>query len=317
MDTASPAGPRRAVVDIGTNSVKLLVVELGPEGPMPILEQSRQTRLGEGFYAAHRLQPGPIALTATAVAEFAALARTHGAPGIRVIATSAARDARNQEELLQAITLASGLKVEIISGDQEAEWAFQGVTSSPLLAGQRLLILDLGGGSAEFILGEHGHRQFSRSYQLGCVRLLERLAPPDAPTPADLAQCRDYVYQFLATHVSADLRSLWSSQATAPLLVGTGGTVTILGRLENRMTDFDRTRLETTELTVDSVRNWVDRLWSLPLMDRRRLTGLPANRADVILMGSVVYEQVMETFHLPALRLSTRGLRFAAAMAGV
>ena len=145
--------PRRAVIDIGTNSVKLLVAEVAGATVTPLLEQSEQTRLGRGFYETHRLQPEAIRQTAQAVAEFAGRAGKFSPVSTRVIATSAARDALNAAELIAAIKASAGLPVEIISGEQEADWAFLGVTSDPALAGQPLLILDVGGGSTEFILG--------------------------------------------------------------------------------------------------------------------------------------------------------------------
>ena len=151
---------RRAVIDIGTNSIKLLVGEVIEGSVHPIDERSEQTRLGAGFYDTHQLQPVPIARTASAVARFVAQARDAGAESIRIIATSAARDAENAADLLEAVRRAAGLRVEIISGDKEAEWVFRGVTSHPGLPRKRLLILDVGGGSTEFILGKSDHHSF-------------------------------------------------------------------------------------------------------------------------------------------------------------
>src|SRR5271165_1646513 len=138
---------RRAVIDVGTNSIKLLVAEVTGEIVEPVCETSEQTRLGAGFFDTHRLQAPAIAQTARAVASFAAKARELQAVTTRVIATSAARDAVNPGDLTSAIARAAGLKVEIISGEQEADWAFQGVTTDPQLAQAPLLLLDVGGGS--------------------------------------------------------------------------------------------------------------------------------------------------------------------------
>ena len=140
-------GARRAVIDIGTNSVKLLVADVEGAEVRPVREESRQTRLGQGLYTRQRLQAGPIAKTAAAAAEFAARARDHQAASIRVIATSAARDALNSQELTDAIERSCGLRVEIISGAQEADLVFQGVTSDPALAAMPLVLLDVGGGT--------------------------------------------------------------------------------------------------------------------------------------------------------------------------
>src|SRR5437879_4940305 len=134
---------RRAVIDVGTNSIKLLVADVSDHDVKPVYEDSKQTRLGQAFYQTHRLQAGAIASTVRAVAHFAESAREHNAASIRVFATSAARDAINPEELTAAIEAASGLKVEIISGDLEADWVFQGVTSDARLAKTPLLLLDV------------------------------------------------------------------------------------------------------------------------------------------------------------------------------
>ena len=152
---------RRAVIDVGTNSVKLLVADVQGREIKPVCEESKQTRLGQGFYETHQLLPEAIANTAQAVAIFVAQAQANEARHIRVIATSAARDAGNASELITAIERASGHRPEIISGEQEADWAFQGVTTDPALANMPFLLLDVGGGSTEFILG-HGEQKYFR-----------------------------------------------------------------------------------------------------------------------------------------------------------
>ena len=314
---SSPSGHRvrRAVIDIGTNSVKLLVAEVSGNRVEPLVERSEQTRLGRGFYETRRLQPDALAHTARVVAEFAAQARELGTVALRVIATSAARDAANSAELTAAVQKASGLPVEIISGEQEADWAFRGVTSDPLFTGQPLLIVDVGGGSTEFILGEGDRQRFRHSYALGTVRLLEHLPHSDPPTHAEWARCRaavdGYIEQVVHPVVASELRSF---AARAVQLVGTGGTTSVMARIELNMTDFDRDRIEALRLSREQVRRQRERLWSLPLADRKKIVGLPADRADVILTGVPIYEALMERFDFPELRVSTRGVRFAAVM---
>ncbi len=310
---------RRAVIDVGTNSVKLLVADVVGEQVHPACEQSKQTRLGKGFYETHRLQPDPISATARAVGEFTAIAREYNAESIRVIATSAARDATNSGDLVSAIEQASGLKLEIISGDQEAEWAFHGATTNPELARHPLLLLDVGGGSTEFIVGQGEHKHFRHSFPLGTVRLMEKILHGDPPKPEELEQCREWLRDFHALEIKPKLVSAlkWETKLHAGdriQLVGTGGTATILARMEARMDDFDRERIEATRLSAERVRWHTERLWNLSLAEREKITGLPKNRADVILTGVVIYESVMEQFGFPEMRVSTRGLRFAAVM---
>jgi len=314
---------RRAVIDVGTNSIKLLVADVSGHDICPVCEDSKQTRLGQAFYETHRLQPGAIAATAKAVAQFAATARKHEAVSIRVIATSAARDALNPEALTGAVETASGLKVEIISGDLEADWVFQGVTTDPRLAQAPLLLLDIGGGSAEFIVGQGEQKHFRRSFPLGSVRLLEKIPPSDPPKPEELAACRQWLKDFLQAEVRPKLepalqREIKKYSAEGPVqLVATGGTASILARIEAKLENYDRERIEATRLTLERLHRHVERLWRIPIEERKTIIGLPPNRADVILPGAAIYEAIMEVFAFTELRISTRGLRFAAVMAPI
>ena len=316
--TAAPpsSSQKRAVIDIGTNSVKLLVAAVAGHDVRPLHEASKQTRLGKGFYETHQLQADALAQTADAVKTFATSASAFGAETIRVIATSAARDAKNPRDLTDAVAHASGLAIEIITGEQEAHLAFRGVTSDPELAAHPLLLLDVGGGSTEFILGHGSRKDFCHSFPLGSVRLLEKFPISDPPAPAELAACRAYLKEFLRREVrpklDAELR--YEFKFDRVRLVGTGGTTTILARMEAQLDDFDRDRIEAVRLSAAGVRAHVERLWSLPLAERKQVIGLPSKRADVILTGAVIYETVMEELGFTELRVSTRGLRFAAVM---
>jgi exopolyphosphatase/guanosine-5'-triphosphate,3'-diphosphate pyrophosphatase len=305
---------RRAVIDIGTNSVKLLVADVDSAFVVPILEESEQTRLGKGFYETQILQPDVVADTARAVAQFAGIARASNAVSLRVIATSAARDAQNQAEFLEAIKRASGLEVDIISGQVEADLVYQGVRSDPELAGRRLLILDVGGGSSEFMIGQGEFPEFSRSFALGSVRLLEMMRPSDPPTSAELERCRGYLRKFFAEQIRQPLAVALADGRERTTLVGTGGAATILARMEFALDKYQRQEIEGACIPIESIHNWMKKLWSMPLAERRRITGLPKKRADVILMGMAIYEAVLEEFGFAEFRASTRGLRFAAVM---
>src|SRR6266850_1479980 len=236
---------RRAVIDVGTNSIKLLVAEVAGHDVRPLLEDSKQTRLGRGFYETHRLQPEAIAATAKAVAKFADAARELRAASIRVIATSAARDAVNPQDLASAIQQACGLNVEIISGELEADLVFQGVTTDPALAREPLLLLDVGGGSTEFILGQGEQKHFRQSFPLGAVRLMEAVPHSDPPTPEQLAACRRFLREFLRAEVRPKLEpALRKEQELCAgggrvQLVGTGGTTSILARMEAKLGSYD------------------------------------------------------------------------------
>jgi exopolyphosphatase / guanosine-5'-triphosphate,3'-diphosphate pyrophosphatase len=305
---------RRAVIDVGTNSVKLLVADISDSEVTPVCEESKQTRLGRGFYKTHLLQADAISATAEAVKKYSAQAKTLEVKKIRVIATSAARDALNASDLLSAIKISSGLGVEIISGEQEADWAFEGVASDPKLASFPLLIIDVGGGSTEFILGEGRHQHFRNSFRLGTVRLLEFLQPGDPPGLEALARCRNWLKDFLGNQIAPELEPAIRGWDSNIQLVGTGGTTTILARMEKQLPIFDREQIESARLTLAQVRAHVERTWNISLEERKKIIGLPPKRADVILTGLAIYEAVMARFGFDELRISTRGLRYAAVL---
>lgn len=322
MDNVAHMQPaRRAVIDVGTNSVKLLVADVAGSEVQPVSEQSHQTRLGQGFYETHRLRPEAIEVTAKVVAGFAARAHEAQAVSVRVFATSAAREAVNRDDLTAAIEGAAGLKVEVISGEQEADWGFRGVMTNPELARLPLLLLDVGGGSTQCVVGRGGQRVSGHSFPLGTVRLMETLRCSDPPTTAELAGCRQWLKEFLLREMRPRLimdQSILAAAATETgegvQLVGVGGTASILGCMEAGLVAFDRPRLEATRLRAQRVTWHLERLWGLPLEERKQIIGLPKNRADVILMGVAIYQAVMEEFGFRELRISTRGLRFAAVM---
>ena len=174
---------------------------------------------------------------------------------------------------------------------------FQGVTTDPVLAYEPLLLLDVGGGSAEFIVGQGRQKWFSQSFPLGTVRLLEKNPPSDPPTKDELTRCRAWIGDFLEKEVKPVL-NLKVSDATGAhefnagsqlTLVGTGGTTSILGRMEAKLETYDRAKIEATRLSRERMHWHVEHLWSLPLEERKHIVGLPPNRADVILIGVAIY----------------------------
>lgn len=302
--------PTRAVIDIGTNSVKLLVANVSAEQIDPEFEGSEQTRLGAGFYETHQLSSKAIGKTAEAVAAFIEKAKHFKPVSLDVIATSAARDAVNQSELVEAIRVAAKKELKVISGEQEAEWAFHGVASDPTLAQAELLVMDIGGGSTEFVVGAKGERRAGRSFQVGTVRLLEKFPPSDPPTAAERDKCLKWLRKFFADEIRPFLRAHLESKNS--MLVSTGGTASILGRLKWKLTRYDRERIEGTVLAAKELAEQTAHLWSLPLEARKHLPGMPASRADVIIMGAAILEAATEALGFAEARISARGLRYGA-----
>lgn len=305
----------RAVIDVGTNSVKLLVAEVEGNTVTPLLEESAQTRLGQGFYETHVLQAEAIQNTAQVVRDFIQTAGRFHPQCVHVFATSAARDAINRDDLIQAIRVTTGLDLIVISGEQEADWAFQGVTTDPLFKNHDLLVMDVGGGSTEFVFGRGDHRTFARSFQIGSVRLLEKFPHSDPPLPAEFESCRDWLHSFVREQVQPAIAEPLQNFRTHGLrLVGTGGTASILARIEFALDSYDRERIEGALISRARLNQHLQHLWSVPLQVRQQIVGLPTKRADVILTGAMVYAVVMQVFGFDTLQVSTRGLRFAAVL---
>lgn len=302
-------------MDVGTNSVKVLVADVGEDGVHPIWEKSRQTRLGSNLYATGLLSTESMAATHAAVAEFAVAARARGALSLRIIATSAAREARNASELVQLLADASGVTPEVISGEQEARWAFEGVTSRPGLRELPLLVIDVGGGSTEFVLGRAGHLSYQRSFSLGSVRLLETLAPGDHPGDVGLRRCRTWLREFLSREVLPTLQPALT-QVRPAQVIGVGGTTAILAMIRHEQADFHRELIESTVFSTEHLEEMIRELWNLPLAERQRIPGLPPERADVILTGAAIYCGILEGIAFPELRISTRSLRYGALLSG-
>ncbi len=308
---------RRAVIDIGTNTVKLLVAEVRVGQVMPITAKDATTRLGEGAHDTQRLSSAAISRTVETIAHFAAEARALDAVDIKAIATSAARDATNRDDFLNAVRRQCGLTVQMISGGREAELIFRGVCSDSAWASQPLLVMDIGGGSTEFIQGVDGKIERHHSLQLGAVRMTERFGETQ--------------FAELCTSLHDTLRRELAGYGLSDrCLIGTGGTILTLvnialcGRdigapISERSGPTGRagntaatTSPDHMTLTCEEARLIIGRLHALSFSDRRNVPGLPPERADIIVAGGAIAVAAMEALGVAGLTASVRGLRFGA-----
>ncbi|MEI8314196.1 MAG: Ppx/GppA family phosphatase [Verrucomicrobiota bacterium] len=283
---------RRAVIDIGTNTVKLLVADIRDGQVFPVVSKDLTTRLGEGVDATRQLSPAAIARTVAAITGYVADAQELAVADLTAFTTSAARDAGNRQEFLAAVHRQSGLTVEVLTGQREAELIFRGVASDPAWSTNQLLVLDIGGGSAEFIQGAAGKIDRWQSLPLGAVRLTE--------------QFRDRSFAELAEYLRTTLRAALTGYGVAGRqFIATGGATITLGRVATGKTD-------RTELTFEAVRGLVAQLNALPLAELRKVPGLPPDRADIIVAGGAVLMFAMEALGAMDLTISTRNLRYGA-----
>lgn len=293
---------RYAAIDVGTNSVLLLVAEKAEDGRFKaVLERSEITRLGKGVDKTKRLAPDALEATLSVIERFAREARESGAQKLVVSATSAARDATNGHEFLDGAKARAGVTVEIISGDEEARLSFASAHAD--FGGKRpLVVLDIGGGSTEFIFGDvKGAVSFRRSFDVGAVRLTERHVHSDPPSAYELES------------IDSMLTEQFAQVPKAPddfSMVGVAGTVTTLCAVARGVDPYDPARIHGAVLTLAEIEATVQRLDALPVGLRKTLPGVQARRADVIVAGGHVLLASMRALGATELTVSDRGLRW-------
>jgi exopolyphosphatase / guanosine-5'-triphosphate,3'-diphosphate pyrophosphatase len=293
---------RVAAVDCGTNTVKLLVAELdattGDE--VELVRESRMVRLGQGVDRTGELATEALDRLFAAVDEYAALVREHDVEAVRFCATSAARDARNAEVFLSGVEQRLGVRPEIIAGADEARLSFDGATRGLGEAAAPLLVIDIGGGSTELVLGTaHGQVEVGHSLDIGSVRMTERHLHGDPPTAEEVDGAAAQVEAALDTLAGFGLDL--GRTATAVAVSGTGLTVSA-AVLD--LPGFDREALHHAVVPVDGVRAATARLLGMTVAERRALPYMHPGRADVIGAGAMILDRVLRRCGVDELRVS-------------
>jgi exopolyphosphatase/guanosine-5'-triphosphate,3'-diphosphate pyrophosphatase len=298
---------RVCAVDIGTNSVRTIVADVRPPSVVEVVHcDGLITRLGEGLDASNRLKPGAIERTVDAAARFVRHGRELGATAFKLVATSAARDAENGEELLQALRDATDVETEVVTGRREAQLVLAGVKAGGLLGNADALVVDVGGGSTELIACPHDGPPELRSVNVGAVRLTERFLTSDPPTGEEMH----------AASCAADevLRPAIGDAGHASL-IGLGGTITTMAAMLQELKEYDPAKVHGYRLTLDETGKLLARAASLPLVERKTLPGLSPARADIIVGGMIVVRAVLRAAKSESMRLSTAGILHGIALA--
>ncbi|HTQ07698.1 MAG TPA: Ppx/GppA phosphatase family protein [Polyangiaceae bacterium] len=299
-------GERVATLDIGTNSVLLLIAEATAEGPRAVLERATITRLGEGVDRTRTLAPAARARTLECLAGYADDMRRLGVVACRAVGTSALRDAAGGGDFTREAEAVLGVAPQVIAGEREAALTFRGALSG-LSARGPVTVFDVGGGSTEIVNGtrDGGARvDAAVSLDIGSVRLFERHVRSDPATPDELARVRADIDGALAA----------APRATGPrVLVGVAGTVTTLAAVALELDSYDPARVHGSVLALARVEELAQRLGALPLAARKTLRGLEPKRADVIVVGSLIVERVMHFMRASELVVSDRGVRWGLA----
>jgi exopolyphosphatase / guanosine-5'-triphosphate,3'-diphosphate pyrophosphatase len=286
--SSEPTAEPVAAVDIGTNSVRLLVAEPGDgDGLVPLERLMRITRLGRGVDAGGRLDPAAIERTVAVLEEYRAGIDRHGVTRVRMTATSAARDAANRDEFFDAAEAAVGVRPELLSGTEEAELSFRGAVAELDPALGPFLVVDIGGGSTEFSFGST-KPEGSLSTDMGCVRFTEKYLAHDPPRPEELVAALSVAEAFVD-----DVRIAIPDSDAARTFVGLAGTVTTAAAVEIGLATYDRDRIHHFVLTKEAAEDVFRTLATEDRATRMTNPGLEEARADVIVGGMCILVTIM------------------------
>lgn len=279
---------RVAVIDCGTNSIRLLISDIVGENKTDVVREMRIVRLGQDVDKTGHLADEAIIRTLTATREFAALITTLGADRIRFCATSAARDADNAEEFSDAIEGIIGVRPVVLTGEEEAKASFLGAAGD--LPVVRTLVVDIGGGSTELIVGTGDHVEWSVSLNIGSVRMTERYLSSDPPTVAEASDCIAYLDTIL-DKVIGEIEPIET-------FVGVAGTVTTVAAHTLAIPSYDSDAIHHAELKLGDVSNACISLARMTVADRRALPFMHPGRADVIGGGALILDRLIERLPL-------------------
>jgi len=279
---------RVAAIDCGTNSIRLLIADVLDGRLHELHRDMRIVRLGQGVDATGRFAPAALARTRSALDDYTALLRQFQVPKVRMVATSATRDAANREEFFAMTAEVLDFAVaEVITGEEEAALSFHGAVAELDSADAPFVVVDLGGGSTELVLGS-GEVEASFSADIGCVRLTERCLHSDPPTASEVAAAREVVRERLGEALRAvpvDRARTW---------VGVAGTMTTLAALAQRMTTYDPAAIHLSRVRFPELLDVCEGLIAMPRAQRAVLGPMHPGRVDVIGAGAIIVEELAD-----------------------
>jgi len=294
---------RVAAIDCGTNSIRLLVTDLDPRrGTETELDRRMEiVRLGQGVDATGRLAPEALQRTFAACDQYATVIKKLGAERVRFVATSATRDASNRDEFFAGVRARFGIDPEVITGDEEASLSFRGATQAVAADGAGhptpYLVVDIGGGSTEFVLGG-GAVEAARSVDIGCVRLTERHLADDPPTAEQIAAATRDI------DAAIDLAARTVPLDRAETLVGVAGSVTTVAAIALGLAEYDRDRVHLSRLSAATARETAERLLRSTHAERAANPVVHPGRVDVIGAGALILARITERLGLPEVVVS-------------
>jgi exopolyphosphatase/guanosine-5'-triphosphate,3'-diphosphate pyrophosphatase len=301
-------GSRIAVIDLGTNSTRLMVADVSDGEVRERARDTQVTRLGRGVDLSRRLSSDGVEAVCATVADYLATAHGHEPDRTVAIATSAVRDADNGEAFLAELRERFDLAPRVIDGDTEARLTYRGAIAGREDGDTCTLVCDIGGGSTELVIGREEDVSFSASMETGVVRQSERHISRDPPDPRELEELADEVRSTLVETIAAE------SPPSPDAGIAVAGTPTSLAAIELELDQYDAALVHGHRLSMRSVQTMLARLSTMPLHERFRVTGLQPGRAPTIVAGVVILIQVMRAFGLSEVEVSEHDILHGAAL---
>jgi exopolyphosphatase/guanosine-5'-triphosphate,3'-diphosphate pyrophosphatase len=297
---------RFGFIDIGTNTILCLIAELKGDGGFDVIDDRAEiTRLGQGVDRTGQISQEGEERSLQALRRYLERCRGLNVEEIIAVGTSALRDARNSVEVRARIKRQLGVAVRVISGEEEAGYAFLAVQKGLALAGQELLVVDVGGGSTEFIRGNAAGVCQTVSINVGTVRLTEQFLHSDPVRKEECARIIGVIEKELTR-----LPDQWLKDGPALSLVGIAGTFTTLSAVEKKLLHYAHAEVHGSCLTLSEVRRQVALLQGKTIAERKAIPGLEPGRADVMLAGAILIERIMAAFHFEQVIVSDQGVRY-------
>jgi exopolyphosphatase/guanosine-5'-triphosphate,3'-diphosphate pyrophosphatase len=294
----------KSTIDIGTNSVLLLIGEPLPDGSVKVTEDRAEgTRLGEGLAARGEISPEAAMRTMAVLDDYMKLCDVQRVTGIACVGTAALRDASNAGDFIMLVKRTFGLDIEVVSPEREAELTFAACEHD---FGSEIVVLDIGGGSTELIARDPEEGLKLLSLPTGCVTLLEEFVRGDPADEEDLTRARSSVREVLESLV--DLKTY--ARPNDRKFVATAGTATTLKAMDLALEPYRAELVHGEALSISRVREIMDELMSKTLEQRRQIKGLPAQRADVILTGAALLHEAMSYLGYATALISDRGVKW-------
>ncbi len=291
---------RLAVLDIGSNSVRMMIAEAGEDGTVQVLSKDRRiTRLAEGMVGTDRIGREAMARTLQGIGELLDAAQAANCTRILPFATAAVRNAKNREEFIQEFHRTTHLLCRVLTGEEEAKASFLGAAQ-----GETAALIDIGGGSTEVMLGQDGESQAARSFPMGAVVAMERYPLGDPVDGLSLLAMEQWIQNVLRQNDAESVQEK-AREMDMRRWICVGGTGTSLASMDLELQTYSDTAIHNHSLAYQKIVDWRDRLGAMKLEERRRVIGLDPARADIIVGGLTILIGLMDYFKIPGIRISS------------